>query len=193
MNVAIAVKSVFSLFVLWYFVYYKWGDYRLDSFREDVFSVRDRMFLYAASGNISFDHPAYTILRNRMNIILRYGHAFTLTRMILIRETHAGIKNDAIIRWEAAVAELPQDIQHKMREFNLCFLIFVLQHIIYYSFFRYMLVRPFMFLFNPFKLDEMMHRPDVVLTVEQLESDALEQEARHVARNHSDRTPVTVG
>ncbi len=192
MIAAIALKSVLSLFVLWFFVYYLWLDYRLDSFREDIFSVRDRMFLYAASGNISFDHPAYTILRDRMNIILRYGHAFTLTRLILIRETHAGFKNDAIIQWEAAVAELPEDIQYKMREFNLCVIIFVLQHIIYCSFFRYILVRPLMFLFNPFKLDEMMDRPEVVLTVERLESDALEQEARHVARNHAARTPVAV-
>src|SRR5712692_1685090 len=142
MIAAIALKSVLSLFVLWFFVYYLWLDYRLDSFREDICSVRDRMFLYAASGNISFDHPAYTILRDRMNIILRYGHAFTLTRLILIRETHAGFKNDAIIQWEAAVAELPEDIQYKMREFNLCVIIFVLQHIIYCSFFRYILVRP---------------------------------------------------
>jgi len=192
MIAAIALKSVLSLFVLWFFVYYLWRDYRLDSFREDVFSVRDQMFLYAASGKISFEHPAYTILRERMNIILRYGHVFTLTRLILIRETHAGFKNDAILQWEAAVRELPEDIQRKMREFNLCFLIFALQHVIYYSFFRYILIRPLMFFFNPFKFKEMMDRPNVVSTVEQLESDALEQEARHVARNHAARTPVAV-
>jgi len=179
MNAYIALKSVFGLFVLWFFVYYLWRDYRLDSFREDVFSIRDRMFLYAAEGNIGFNHPAYTILRNRMNTILRYGHELTLAKLVLSTGAHARLRSEPIIQWEAAVEELPKEIQRKMREFNLCFLIFVLQHVVYCSFFRYVVVRPFMFFFNPFNFSTMMDRPSVVSTVEHLESDALEEEARH--------------
>lgn len=192
MNAVIVLQSVFSLFVLWLFVFYLWRDYRLDSFREDIFSVRDRMFLYASNRNIRFDDPAYTILRNRMNTILRYGHVFTLTRLILVAKTHGEFKNDTLVQWEAAVAQLPEETQRKMREFNLCMVIFVLQHVIYCSFFRYVLVRPLLFLRNPFDLEGMMDRPEVVSTVELLESDALEQDARRIARNQVTRRPVVV-
>ncbi|SRR6266567_1343210 len=182
MNPFIVLKSVLTLFGLWFFVYYLWRDYRLDAFRDHVFSIRDRMFLYAANGNISFDDPAYTILRNRMNVLLRYGHEFTLTRVILVLLNHDRFKSPAIVKWEKAVEELTEETQRKMREFNLCLAVALLQHIVYHSFFRYVLVRPFMFLVNPFQVREMVERPNVVLTVERLESDALEQEARLLAR-----------
>lgn len=185
MSLDIALKSIVGLFALWFFVYYLWRDYRIDTFRDHVFSIRDRMFLYAAKGNIGFDHPVYTILRNRMNVLLRYGHAFTLTRMFLVLVSHDKLKTDSVVKWEAMVEELPEEVRHKMREFNLCVAVAVFQHIIYYSFFRYAFVRPFMIFLNPFQVREIVERPRVVLTVEHLESDALEQEARHVEREHA--------
>src|ERR1700682_1355645 len=102
MNLYIALKSIIGLFALWLFVYYLWRDYRLDAFRDDVFARRDQIFVFAAKGNIKFDHPAYTILRNRMNVLLRYGHAFTLTRLLLIRISHPLVKNDLMEKWESA-------------------------------------------------------------------------------------------
>ncbi len=51
---------------------------RLDCFRQNMFSVRDEMFDYAASGNISFDDPAYILLRRQMNAMIRFGHRLTL-------------------------------------------------------------------------------------------------------------------
>src|SRR2546429_897839 len=147
MSPDIAIRSVLALFALWIAVYYLWRDFRNDAFREDIFSIRDQMFLYAAQGNIRFDHPTYTILRNRMNVLLRHGHEFTLNRMVLILLTHGSdFKNEITARLEAALEELPAEIQAKMREFNVCVAIFVLQHVVFYSFFRYMALRPLMFL-----------------------------------------------
>jgi hypothetical protein len=176
-DIAIVIRSVLALFALWIAVYYLWPDFRHDSFREDIFSVRDEMFLYAAQGNIDFGNPAYTILRDRMNGLLRHGHDFTLTRMALIMSTHSSIKSDSIAQWEAAVNELPADTQAKMRDFNIRVAIFVLQHVVFYSFFRYMMVRPLMFLV---KLREVIKSPKVASGVERLESKTLEQEARPV-------------
>jgi hypothetical protein len=180
MNPDIAIRSVLALFALWIAVYYLWRDFRNDAFREDIFSVRDQMFLYAALGNVSFDHPAYTILRNRMNGLLRHGHEFTLTRMFLILLTHGGdLKNESVVRWEAAVEELPAETQARMREFNVCVAIFVLQHVIFFSFFRYMALRPLMFLV---KVRKVIESPRVASGVERLESETLEQEARVLGR-----------
>lgn len=180
MNPDIALRSVLALFALWIAVYYLWRDYRSDSFREDIFSVRDRMFLWAAQGNIGFDHPAYRILRDRMNVLLRHAHEFTLTRMVLILATHSTEKPEILVEWEAAVEELPKETQDAMKEFNACVAIFVLQHVIYYSFFRYMALRPLMFFVKVRHV--VAESPRVVSGVERLESETVEKEARLQAR-----------
>jgi hypothetical protein len=179
MNPGIALWTVLALFALWIAVYYLWPDFRNDVFREDIFSVRDAMFLYAAQGNISFDHPAYTILRDRMNGLLRHGHELTLARMALILTTHSMVKPHVLIKWEAAVEELPEQTQAKMKEFNICVVIFVLQHVVFYSFFRYMALRPLMF-FVP--LRKVVESPKVASGVERLENESLERDARLQAR-----------
>lgn len=179
MNPNIALISVLALFALWIAVYYLWRDFRNDTFREDIFSVRDLMFIYAAQGNISFDHPAYTILRNRMNVLLRHGHEFTLSRMALVLATHSIVKPESLLRWESAVQELPKETQDKMKELNLCVAIYVLQHVVFYSFFRYITLRPLMFLVH---LRRVVQSPKVATGVERLESASLERDERLQAK-----------
>src|SRR5271155_490797 len=139
MNYYIVLKSVIGLAALWYFVFYLWRDYRLDSFREHLFSIRDRMFMYAADGNIRFDHPAYTTARIRANQLIRYCHQLTLTRFIIILATHP-MPNTAVAvaEWEKLTADLPSDVRLKMLEFRLCISVASLQYLVYSSFFRYM-------------------------------------------------------
>jgi hypothetical protein len=187
MNPDIALWSTLALFALWIAVYYLWRDYRNDSFREHVFSIRDRMFLYAAQGNISFDNPAYKILRDRMNGLLRHGHEFTLSRMALILAAHPMEKPDVLLRWEAAVGELPQATQVKMKEFNVCVAVAVLQHVVYCSFFRYMTLRPLMFLFHlrKLRLREIVESPKLASGVERLENESLERDARLRAKTEA--------
>lgn len=177
MNPDIAIRSVLALFALWIVIYYLWPDFRRDAFREDIFSIRDEMFMYAAEGNISFDDPAYTILRNRMNGILRHGHEFTLTRMALIMMTHGDAKPKELILWEAAMEKLPASVQDQMRDFNVRVAIFVLQHVVFYSFFRYIVVRPIMFFV---KVHRVIESPAVASGVERLESETLEWEERRM-------------
>ena len=192
MNAEVVLKSVLGLMIFWFFIYYLWRDYRIDSFRDDIFSIRDRMFLYAANGNIRFEHPAYALLRDRMNTVLRYGHAFTMNRMFIALATHKKMpKGEAITRWEQAVEELPNETQRRMKEFNTCFAVSLIQHMVYLSFFRYIVVRPFMFIVNPFQVNKgvwVAERPQVVSSVERLESDAQEQDARRIARTRTRAT-----
>jgi hypothetical protein len=189
MNPDIALWSVLALFALWIAVYYLWPDFRNDTFREDIFSVRDEMFLYAAQGNIGFNNPAYTILRDRMNGLLRHGHELTLSRMVLILATHTMEKPDVLTKWEAAVEELPNQTQAKMKEFNVCVVIYVLQHVVFYSFFRYMALRPLMF-FVP--LRKVVESPKVASGVERLENESLERDARLQARALTAQPSATV-
>ena len=60
-----------------------WPMLKLDSFRQDMFCLRDELFDYAADGNVGFDDPAYVALRTQLNDLIRYGHHFTLYRTIM--------------------------------------------------------------------------------------------------------------
>jgi hypothetical protein len=82
-QLTVALESAVGLLILWVFVFIFWKDYCLDIFRDHIFTLRDDLFLYAAHGNISFEHPAYRMLRERMNLSLRFAHEFTLTRFFL--------------------------------------------------------------------------------------------------------------
>jgi hypothetical protein len=56
---------------------------RLDAFRQEMFEIRDELFDLAADGQISFQHPAYILLRRQMNGFIRHGHQLTAFRMLM--------------------------------------------------------------------------------------------------------------
>ncbi len=58
--------------LVFYFWFYK--QYRIDRTRQSLFAVRDEMFDYATAGHISFDDPAYILLRQTMNGMIRFTH-----------------------------------------------------------------------------------------------------------------------
>jgi hypothetical protein len=86
---------------------------RLDCFRQNMFAVRDELLDYAAAGNISFNDPAYIVLRHQMNGMIRYGHQLTLFRVLvtwLMRFVSGEVQiyawHDA---WEKALGNLKSD------------------------------------------------------------------------------------
>lgn len=188
MNYFIVLKSVIGLVLLWYFIFYLWRDYRIDAFREHLFSIRDRMFMYAVEGNIGFDHPAYINTRTRTNLLIRHGHQLTLTRFAVVIMTHPRSNETNIIeQWNRMTSDLSAEVQLKMWEFRLCISVATLQHMVYSSFFRYILVRPMTLIKDPFKVSELKDHPRVVLTVNRIENDAAEQELlqREAAQAHA--------
>lgn len=180
----VVLNSVLGLLCLWFFQVYLWRDYRLDSFRDHVFSIRDRMFLFAAKGGISLEHEAYVILRNRMNVVLRYAHEFTLTSMIAGIISTPELSEDDLnprFRWELPAESLPPETRAKLKEFSDCLAIAMLQHMVFGAFPLYLLVRPAMLLFRPIEVRIVMTKPAVSRGVERLEADALEKDARRIS------------
>lgn len=188
MNSYVVLKSLGLLVALWFFVYYFWRDYRLDAFRDDVFTLRDEMFLYAAQGNISFQDPAYVLLRSRMNVILRYAHEFNLfnfaavalTPSLTLRRTNA-----ALIEWEEAVVRLPSPIQDRMREFQIALAVKAFEHMTFASYFLYILIRGLLLIMSvvrkltglpPSGSQLIRSQHKLVSTVVSLESKAMEEE-----------------
>ena len=77
------VHSFISLALIWYMWCRLFPQYRLDKFRQEMFKVRNELFLFAASGAISFDDPAYRLLRRSMNGYLRYAHRMTFYQICI--------------------------------------------------------------------------------------------------------------
>jgi len=60
-----------------------WRDLFVDSFRQNVFAIRDELFDYASNGNIAFNNPAYYDLRLAMNSVILYAEKITFARWLL--------------------------------------------------------------------------------------------------------------
>jgi hypothetical protein len=82
-QLATALETLVALAVLSVLLFNLIPAYRLDAFRQKMFTQRDRLWDYAAAGNISFDDPAYLLLRKLMNGFIRYGHQLTFFRVFM--------------------------------------------------------------------------------------------------------------
>jgi|HubBroStandDraft_6_1064221.scaffolds.fasta_scaffold92184_2 hypothetical protein len=172
----VAILSAVNLLALWIFVFYFWRDYRVDAFRDHVFSIRDKMFLFAANGGVSFDDPAYTILRFRMNVFLRYGHEFTLTRALFVAFVSAPPTFRERQRWEKALEGLPPESRDALRQFSVTLSVAILQLMAYRSLLLYVFLRPIM---STSRIEAVIKKqPNLASTVERVESETLEDDAR---------------
>ncbi|MBI5903019.1 MAG: hypothetical protein HZB84_06015 [Deltaproteobacteria bacterium] len=83
-NITAIISLGLAFVVLWVYYFWFYRQYRVDKTRQDLFFLRNELFDYAAEGNISFDHPAYSLLRNTMNSIIRFTHRIDLVTLFCI-------------------------------------------------------------------------------------------------------------
>lgn len=106
-----AMLSIASLAIVWFLVSSAWPSYRLAAFRQDLFDVRDALFDVAMANPDLFKHESYRLLRNRINITIRFAHKFTTTRliitMILLKKKRISVTED----WLLTLRELPKGLQ----------------------------------------------------------------------------------
>ena len=117
------VLQFFVVAAFWIFVLCKMiPELRLDSFCQNMFIVRDELFDYAADGNISFDHPAYILLRKQMNGFIRYGHHLTVFRGFLTFCIHkvssSSDRSDWHSEWQTALQSIEDaSVCRKLEQF----------------------------------------------------------------------------
>lgn len=117
----IIVQSILSLLVLVVIVFALWPNQRVDLFRQQMFALRDELFDYAMNGHIAFDSPAYQLLRNLMNGIIRYAHNLSFYRSTLLQWKY---QNDYTRKpwseaWEHALQQIAdKDTKRQMEEFH---------------------------------------------------------------------------
>jgi hypothetical protein len=107
------IESAICLTMLIPLVLSLWPTIRLDRFRQDMFSIRDEFFDYAASGNISFNDPAYRLLRQLMNGFIRYGHQLTFFRVcvtvVQIKVMRRTYDLTWTVKWERALGNIKDE------------------------------------------------------------------------------------
>lgn len=98
--------AVISLVFLWFC----WRSYRVDALRETLFAIRQELFDFAATEGVPFDHKAYTLLRWRLNGMIRFAHRISFARLacsiVYLRlSDHEALVNPKN-EWRAAVSSL---------------------------------------------------------------------------------------
>jgi len=87
-QIAIAVENLILLGFLLWLLYGPWQETVTAILRSNLFKIRDEIFDMAADGDgISFDHPAYLEIRDRLNGMIRYACMFTWPRFLLLALT----------------------------------------------------------------------------------------------------------
>ena len=76
------VEVLLSLMFFVWFVYGRWQQLIVDVTRHELFKIRNRIFLMAADGKISFTSTQYKELRETFNGLIRYAHKITFPRLM---------------------------------------------------------------------------------------------------------------
>ncbi len=125
--------SCLSLLGLWFIVFWLFRDYNVDAFRQKMFALRDELFDLAADGIISFDHPAYGMLRNVMNGMIRFGHRLSLFNWLLMVASQAYNAEQALSfskRWEENTKDLSAEVKGKLVQYQQWMNLMVMRHLL---------------------------------------------------------------
>jgi len=119
----------------WVLVFWCVKNYRLDAFRQRLFALRDQLFDYAANGEVPFDHPAYQMLRTRINGMIRFAHRVSFLRLFLT-VTVQQLSPDTVAvqsykRWQEAVETLPSpEVRERLRACHDNMLVLMVRHMV---------------------------------------------------------------
>jgi hypothetical protein len=119
-----AISSWLSILGLIVLVFWLYRSYRIDKFRQEMFALRDALFDAAAdSGQISFDTPAYGMLRSTMNGYIRFGHRLSLLHLLvfwaLSRPEYLRRGGESFeAQWASAVGSAPTEAREELSRFR---------------------------------------------------------------------------
>lgn len=122
MNIAafemlIACVGAAACWFLWFFFI---KDYRLSSFRESLFSLRDELVRCVEDGHLTFDDPAYVELRSLINGMLRFAHRVTFLSLITSARNPSvdDPGHSPYRRWKDAVDHLAPDARTRVESIH---------------------------------------------------------------------------
>lgn len=131
-----AISTLISLLFLCLLAFWGYRKVQLDWFRQEMFILRDELFIDARDGLIEFQHPAYGLLRQTMNGYIRFGHDLSLLHLI-IRATFFRYQWPTEMtfasQWERATTQLPEETQKKLSDYRARMDLLVAQRLLFGS------------------------------------------------------------
>lgn len=120
MNIGSILHLACGLYLLWFLLFFCFRSYRLDFVRDQLFQVRNELFDYAATGAISFDAPAYWMLRQRLNGLLRFAHTMTFVRLVIALLVPEGWKRARVVteKWYSELQHVTPGVRGKLLDFD---------------------------------------------------------------------------
>lgn len=118
----VILTSLISLAGIWILYFWLYISYRVDSFRDELFSLRDELFDIARDGHIDYNHAAYGMLRSHINTAVKKGHKVSFTHFLVSKifsyndKAKAAYMESYNERWESAIDELDIETRNKLLE-----------------------------------------------------------------------------
>lgn len=110
-----------SIGMLCYLYFWLYKDYVVDSFRQSIFELRDRLFDEAHEGLIDFNHPAYCVLRRTMNGSIRFAHGLSLVSVLttsIFCKDEDESKSEFQREFNQAIQGLDEETRQKILEYR---------------------------------------------------------------------------
>ncbi len=128
---AVSVLISATLLIVIWLLLRSWRD---DNLRDQLFSIRDDMFLYAIDRGIA-DNSAHENLRLLINSLIRYAHRISLGRLLLLGMCQRVFKVRAdppktYVEWIQAVDALPAADADRMRGYHDQAMLLIMKHMI---------------------------------------------------------------
>ncbi len=97
-------------------------NYRVDSVRDELFALRDEMFLCAYDNELT-DSVGYMHLRSLMNGLIRYSHHLSFSRLLVLATWNRVATGNlsppkAFVEWMSAIDQLPDHQKQQLRMFH---------------------------------------------------------------------------
>jgi hypothetical protein len=126
---SLIISMTFALVIWWWL-----AGFRADNVRDQLFTIRDQMFLYALDRGIA-DTLAHENLRLMMNSLIRYAHRVSLGRLLLLAISQRVFKirpspPATYVEWVKALDALPADQAERIRGFHDQAMLLIMKHMI---------------------------------------------------------------
>lgn len=129
-----------SLLLLWILFFWLYRDYRLDLFRQRMFSLRDELFDLADSGELSFNCKAYGMLRSLINGNIQFGHQLGFLELVFFcfvgkrEKSKFSSAKRFEETWEVSCKELSPETARKLQHLRTRMHVLVFDQLIFTSF-----------------------------------------------------------
>ena len=116
------LQSVISLALLAFVIFWLYRDFKVDSFRQKLFALRDDLFDDAEASGIDFSHSSYDVLRTAINGFIRYAHRINIFQILALVAiaTHETKSNGSSFnsRFQSHLGQLEEDQQKLLKDYR---------------------------------------------------------------------------